>query len=89
MDDYSIWGKLTEVYTLIRLARSAELQKIDLTPEQSKMIRVLMTRNGNSTIKEISEIMLKRHNTISLIVNPYRQENGKSWTCEKGKNSIL
>jgi DNA-binding MarR family transcriptional regulator len=68
MDDYSIWGKITEVYDLICKARSVELRKLGLTAEQSKILRVLMVENGASTINEISEMTLKRHNTISLIV---------------------
>ena len=68
MDDYSIWGKITEVYDLICKARSIELSKLGLTAEQSKILRVLMVENGTSTINEISETTLKRHNTISLIV---------------------
>ncbi|MBN2076631.1 MAG: MarR family transcriptional regulator [Dehalococcoidales bacterium] len=68
MDDYSIWGKITEVYDLICKARSVELRKLGLSAEQSKILRVLMVENGASTINEISETTLKRHNTISLIV---------------------
>ena len=68
MDDYSIWGKITEVYGLICRARSSELHMHGLTAEQSKILRVLMNNNGTSTINEISDSTLKRHNTISLIV---------------------
>lgn len=68
MKDYSIWGKITEVYDLICKARSIELRKLGLTAEQSKILRVLMVENGASTINEISNMTLKRHNTISLIV---------------------
>lgn len=68
MDDYAIWGKITEVYDLICKARSVELRKLGLTAEQSKILRVLMVENGTSTINEISDMTLKRHNTISLIV---------------------
>jgi len=68
MDDYAIWGKITEVYDLICKARSAELRKLGLTAEQSKILRVLMVESGTSTINQISDITLKRHNTISLIV---------------------
>ena len=68
MDDYSIWGKITEIYNLICKARSAELHKLGLTAEQSKILRVLMVENGTSTINKISDMTLKRHNTISLIL---------------------
>jgi len=68
MDDYSIWGKITEVYDLICRARSVELRKLGLTAEKSKILRVLMVENGTSTINEISNLTLKRHNTISLII---------------------
>jgi DNA-binding MarR family transcriptional regulator len=68
MDDYSIWGKITEVYDLICKARSVELRKLSLTAEKSKILRVLMVEDGTSTINEISEMTLKRHNTISLII---------------------
>ena len=68
MDDYAIWGKITEVYELICRARSVELRKLGLTAEQSKILRVLMVENGTSTINEISDMTLKRHNTISLII---------------------
>jgi len=68
VDNYSIWGKITEVYDLICKARSVELRKLGLSAEQSKILRVLVVENGTSTINEISEITLKRHNTISLII---------------------
>lgn len=68
MDDYAIWGKITEVYDLICKARTVELRKLDLTAEQSKILRVLMVENGSSTINEIADMTLKRHNTISLII---------------------
>jgi len=68
MDDYAIWGKITEVHDLICKARSVELRKLDLTAEQSKILRVLMVENGISTINGIKDTTLKRHNTISLIV---------------------
>ena len=68
MDDYSIWGKITEVYDLICKARSVELRKLGLTAEKSKILRVLMVENGTSTINEIAAMTLKRHNTISLII---------------------
>ncbi|HEY94031.1 MAG TPA: MarR family transcriptional regulator [Dehalococcoidia bacterium] len=68
MDDYSIWGKITEVYELVCKARSIELRKLGLTAEQSKILRVLMVEDGTSTINKIADMTLKRHNTISLIV---------------------
>lgn len=68
MDDYSIWGKITEVYDLICKARTVELRKLGLTAEQSKILRVLMVENGTSTINDIADMTQKRHNTISLIV---------------------
>ena len=68
MDDYAIWGKITEVYDLICRARTVELRKLGLTAEQSKILRVLTVENGTSTINKIADMTLKRHNTISLIV---------------------
>lgn len=68
MDDYSIWGKITEVHDLICKARTVELRKLGLTAEQSKILRVLMVENGTSTINDIADMTQKRHNTISLIV---------------------
>lgn len=68
MDIYAIWGKITEVYDLICKARSVELRKLGITAEQSKILRVLMVEKGTSTITEISDMTLKRHNTISLII---------------------
>ena len=85
MDDYSIWGKITEVYDLICRARSAELRKLGLTAEQSKILRVLMVENGTSTINQISDITLKRHNTISLIVK--RMEKAGLIKREKNPSS--
>ncbi|UCD09934.1 MAG: MarR family transcriptional regulator [Dehalococcoidales bacterium] len=68
MNDYAIWGKITEVYYLISKARSSELEKQGLTPEQSQIIRVLIEKGGTSSITEISEVTLRRHNTTSLII---------------------
>ena len=73
MDDFKIWGKITEVYDLKSKARSSELERQGLTPEQSQIIRVLIEKGGTSTINEISEVTLRRHNTTSLIVK--RMEN--------------
>ena len=67
-DDYEIWGKITEVKNLIEKARSAELSSHGLTPEQSHILRILIFKGGTSTINELSDISLRRHNTVSLIV---------------------
>ncbi|MFC1946991.1 MarR family winged helix-turn-helix transcriptional regulator [Chloroflexota bacterium] len=67
-DDYDIWGKVTEVNKLIGKARSIELSSINLTPEQSHILRILMASGGTSTINEIADITLRTHNTVSILV---------------------
>jgi len=67
-DEYEIWGKVTEVNKLIGKARSIELSTINLTPEQSHILRILMLKGGTSTINEIADITLRTHNTVSILV---------------------
>lgn len=67
-DDYDIWGKVTEVNKLIGKARSIELSSINLTPEQSHILRILMLNGGTSTINEIADLTLRTHNTVSILV---------------------
>jgi len=67
-DEYEIWGKVTEVNKLIGRARSIELSSINLTPEQSHLLRILMGSGGTSTINEIAEITFRTHNTVSILV---------------------
>ncbi|HEY96239.1 MAG TPA: MarR family transcriptional regulator [Dehalococcoidia bacterium] len=66
--DYDIWGKITEVYKLIGKARSIELSTMNLTPEQSHILRILMLNGGISTINEIADISLRTHNTVSILI---------------------
>ena len=66
--DYDIWGKITEVYKLIGKARSIELSALNLTPEQSHILRILMLSGGTSTINEIANISLRTHNTVSILI---------------------
>jgi len=67
-DDYDLWGKVTEVNKLIGRARSIELSSINLTPEQSHILRILMVNGGTSTINEIADITFRTHNTVSILV---------------------
>ncbi len=84
MDDYFIWGKISEVYNLITKARASELKKQGLTPEHSHIIRILIEKGGSSTLNEIAGITLKRHNTVSLLVK--RMEKA-GLVCRKKDNS--
>ena len=67
-DDYDLWGKVTEVNKLIGKARSIELSSINLTPEQSHILRILMANEGTSTINEIADITYRSHNAVSILV---------------------
>lgn len=67
-NDYDIWGKVTEVNKLVGKARSIELSAINLTPEQSHILRILMYNGGTSTINEIADISLRTHNTVSILI---------------------
>jgi len=66
-NDYDIWGKVTEVNKLVGKARSIELSAINLTPEQSHILRILMYNGGTSTINEIADISLRTHNKKRII----------------------
>ena len=66
--DYDIWGKLTEVYNLIGKARTMELSTIGLTPEKSHILRILTYKGGTSTINDLSDLTLRRHNAVSLLI---------------------
>ena len=80
-DEYEIWGKVTEVNKLIGKARSIELSAINLTPEQSHILRILMLNGGTSTINEIADLTLRTHNTVSILVK--RME--KARLIQRGK----
>ena len=66
--DYETWGLLVAVNKLIGQARTLELSRHGLTPQQSQVLHILTNRGGSTTMKDIADIALRRHNSVSVLI---------------------
>jgi DNA-binding MarR family transcriptional regulator len=68
LNDYSIWGLFADTMEHIARARTLELNRYGLTREQSHVLRILYEANGPLTINEIAARVLRKHNSVSIII---------------------
>ena len=66
--DHQIWRLFADTFKLISRSREMELAQYGLTPEQSYILHILIDSGGISTINEIANLSLRRHNSVSTIV---------------------
>ena len=82
VNDYSIWGLFADTMEHIARARTIELTRYGLTREQSHVIRILYEAGHPLTINEIASHVLRKHNSVSIIIK--RME--RNHLIEKTKN---
>jgi DNA-binding MarR family transcriptional regulator len=68
LNDYSIWGLFADTMEYIARARTIELTRYGLTREQSHILRILYEAGHPLTISEIASHVLRKHNSVSIII---------------------
>ncbi len=68
LSDYRLWALLDSTAFAISRARGLELAEFGLTIEQSATLNILMTRGGLTTAKELEEVTLRQHHSISILI---------------------
>jgi DNA-binding MarR family transcriptional regulator len=67
--DYDLWSLLDATGFAISRLRRIELARIGLTIEQSVILDLLSRSEGMSTAKDIENVTMRQHNTVSNLVN--------------------
>jgi DNA-binding MarR family transcriptional regulator len=68
LNDYSAWGLFADTMEYIARARTMELNRYGLTREQSHVLRILYEEGHPLTLNEIAVRVLRKHNSVSLII---------------------
>lgn len=68
LSDYSIWGLFADTMEIIARARTMELTRYGITREQSHVLRILYEAGGSLTLNEIASRVLRKHNSVSVII---------------------
>jgi len=67
--DYAVWSSLDATRFAISRLREIELSRFGLTLEQSSILKVLSARNAALTLKDMEDITLRQHHSVSTLVN--------------------
>lgn len=67
--DYRVWSLLDAARFAISRLRELELSRFGLTVEQSSILKVLRDCGASMTIKDLEDITLRQHHSISTLVN--------------------
>jgi DNA-binding MarR family transcriptional regulator len=68
LSDYRLWTLLDSAAFAISRSRGLELAEFGLTIEQSATLNILMSRGGWTTAKELEEVTLRQHHSISILI---------------------
>jgi DNA-binding MarR family transcriptional regulator len=66
--EFQLWRILDHTRFMIARAREKELAKFGLTPEQSHVLDILVSKGGSITINEIVAVTQRQHHSISTLV---------------------
>jgi len=72
---YKLWMTLDTVRFAISRLRELELDRFGLTVEQSSVLKVLVDRGSSVKSKELENVMLRQHHSISTLVNRMMKVN--------------
>jgi DNA-binding MarR family transcriptional regulator len=90
LTDHELWTLLDRVRFCISRSRALELAQFSLTIEQSSVLYILHNRGGSATTREIEDITMRQHHSISSLVNRMIKmglvKRGKS---ETGRGSLI
>ena len=64
-----LWLLLRSTCFIIGRLLSLETARYDLTPEQASILRILRDRDGTLTIRQLEDITLRQHNSLTILVN--------------------
>lgn len=67
--DLKLWKLLDHTAFVINRTRKKELAIFSLTPEKAYVLDILHQSGGSVTIQKIADITMRRHNSISTLVN--------------------
>ena len=67
--DYILWSQLDSTRFAISRLRELELAPYGLSVEQSSILRVLLNAGGSLTTKDLEDISLRQHHSVSTLVN--------------------
>lgn len=79
----NLWIMLAQTKDLIAVARGLELQQYGISRVQSQVLSMLLTENRGLTIDEISNWILRTHQSTLNLINRMEQKG----LIEKKKNS--
>lgn len=69
ISDYGLWTYLDRARFAIYRMRELELSRFDFTPEQAAIINLLLARGGSATIKQIEDMTMRQHHSITALIN--------------------
>jgi DNA-binding MarR family transcriptional regulator len=64
-----LWVFLDEAHYTVARSHIIELIRSGITKEQARILHVLTLFNGSTTLKTISEITKRQHNSVSTLIN--------------------
>jgi DNA-binding MarR family transcriptional regulator len=67
--DLRLWKLMDHTVFVINRTRKKELGLYGLTPEKAYVLDILHRSGGSVTIQKIADITMRRHNSISTLVN--------------------
>jgi DNA-binding MarR family transcriptional regulator len=75
LSSYKLWIALDTVRFAVSRLRELELDRFGLTVEQSSVLKVLVDRGSSVKSKELENVMLRQHHSISTLVNRMMKVN--------------
>ena len=82
MTDYELWTSLDATGFAVSRLRELELAQFGITLEQSLILIIIQHYGGSATTKEIENLTLRQHHSISTLIN--RMRNAGLVYKEKG-----
>jgi DNA-binding MarR family transcriptional regulator len=67
--DYMVWSSLDAARFAISRLRELELARFGVTVEQSSILKVLSDRGESLTVKDLEDITLRQHHSVSTLLN--------------------
>jgi len=69
MTSYELWKRFDSAGFTVSRLRELELAQFELTLEQSLMLTIIDHCGGSTTTKEIENLTLRQHNSVSTLIN--------------------
>jgi DNA-binding MarR family transcriptional regulator len=69
LNNFDLWLLLDAAHYTIARSHILELVKSGITKEQARILHVIKLCDGSTTLKNISEVTKRQHNSVSTIIN--------------------